>query len=89
MPRLFQSTTHGLQSTTHGFLLFILSPLLAAPFHGVCALSDSWSKPEFKFKRRFCVTSDDKGMVKLFNYPCVVDDAPHRFERCDPPRQHG
>lgn len=24
------------------------------------------------------VTSDDDGMVKLFNYPCVIHDAPHR-----------
>jgi echinoderm microtubule-associated protein-like 6 len=23
-------------------------------------------------------TADDRGAVKLFNYPCVVDDAPHR-----------
>ncbi|MEW5311518.1 MAG: hypothetical protein WDW38_003227 [Sanguina aurantia] len=27
------------------------------------------------------VTSDDDGMVKLFNYPCVVHDAPHRAYR--------
>lgn len=27
------------------------------------------------------VTSDDHGMVKLFNYPCVVNDAPHRAYR--------
>ncbi len=27
------------------------------------------------------VTSDDEGRVKLFNYPCVVEDAPHRAYR--------
>jgi microtubule-associated protein-like 6 len=31
--------------------------------------------------RQWLVTSDDKGMVKLFNYPCVVHDAPHRAYR--------
>lgn len=25
--------------------------------------------------------ADDFGLVKLFNYPCVVDDAPHRAYR--------
>jgi microtubule-associated protein-like 6 len=27
------------------------------------------------------VTADDSGLVKLFNYPCVVEDAPHRAYR--------
>lgn len=27
------------------------------------------------------MTSDDSGLVKLFNYPCVVEDAPHRAYR--------
>mmetsp|Transcript_34365 Transcript_34365/g.76299 ORF Transcript_34365/g.76299 Transcript_34365/m.76299 type:complete len:1172 (-) Transcript_34365:306-3821(-) len=31
--------------------------------------------------KQWCVTSDDGGMVKLFNYPCVVEDAPHRAYR--------
>lgn len=28
--------------------------------------------------RRYVATCDDDGLVKLFNYPCVLDDAPHR-----------
>jgi hypothetical protein len=32
--------------------------------------------------RRWLATSDDHGMVKLFNYPVVVEDAPHRAYRC-------
>jgi len=28
--------------------------------------------------RKFVVTADDKGLVKLFAYPCVIDDAPFR-----------
>ncbi|GAX82495.1 hypothetical protein CEUSTIGMA_g9922.t1 [Chlamydomonas eustigma] len=31
--------------------------------------------------RELVVTSDDHGMVKLFNYPCVIHDAPHRAYR--------
>lgn len=30
---------------------------------------------------QYLATADDDGMVKLFNYPCVVDDAPHRAYR--------
>ncbi len=30
---------------------------------------------------QYLVTADDDGMVKLFNYPVVVDDAPHRAYR--------
>jgi microtubule-associated protein-like 6 len=30
---------------------------------------------------RLLVTADDKGLVKLFNCPCVVEDAPHRAYR--------
>ena len=26
----------------------------------------------------YCVTADDFGKVKLFNYPCVFNDAPYR-----------
>lgn len=29
----------------------------------------------------FLATSGDDGLVKLFNYPCVVEDAPHRAYR--------
>ena len=29
----------------------------------------------------YLATSDDEGMVKLFNYPCVIHDAPHRAYR--------
>lgn len=31
--------------------------------------------------RQWVVTSDDDGKVKLFNYPCVIEDAPHRAYR--------
>ena len=31
--------------------------------------------------KQWCVTSDDHGMVKMFAYPCVVHDAPHRAYR--------
>ncbi|KAJ9506292.1 hypothetical protein QJQ45_013870, partial [Haematococcus lacustris] len=31
--------------------------------------------------QKFIVTADDHGMVKMFNYPCVVEDAPHRAYR--------
>lgn len=30
---------------------------------------------------QFLVTADDSGLVKLFNYPVVVEDAPHRAYR--------
>jgi len=30
---------------------------------------------------KYLATADDDGMVKLFNYPVVVDDAPHRAYR--------
>ncbi len=30
---------------------------------------------------RLLATADDRGLVKLFNCPCVVEDAPHRAYR--------
>jgi microtubule-associated protein-like 6 len=30
---------------------------------------------------QYLVTADDKGLVKLFNYPVVIEDAPHRAYR--------
>jgi microtubule-associated protein-like 6 len=32
------------------------------------------------------VSADDRGLVKLFNCPCVVEDAPHRAYRGHSPR---
>lgn len=29
----------------------------------------------------YCVTADDFSTVKLFNYPCVADDAPFKAFR--------
>ena len=30
---------------------------------------------------QYLVSADDKGLVKLFNYPVVIEDAPHRAYR--------
>jgi microtubule-associated protein-like 6 len=31
--------------------------------------------------RRYVVTADDHSAVRLFNYPCVAEAAPHRAYR--------
>lgn len=48
-------------------------PCRACPLRLTCKCVSSLSQ--------YLATADDDGMVKLFNYPVVVDDAPHRAYR--------
>lgn len=62
------------------------TPLSSPKPPGQVELSDSPSPTNSYhapplFPSQFLVTADDQGLVKLFNYPCVVDDAPHRAYR--------
>lgn len=54
-----------------------IQPLL----HRVVSWKTQWMDSLLVFTGKFLVTSDDYGLVKLFNYPCVVEDAPYRAYR--------